>query len=66
MYTDETYVHTSHTVSKSWQSDNASKNVPFSKGQRYIVVHVGTCVGFVLCTKLIFKAKSNLATITKK
>ena len=58
MYTDETYVHTSCTVPKTWQSDNASKNVPFSNGQRYIIVHAGTCAGFIQGAKLIFKAES--------
>ena len=58
MYTDETYVHTSRTVLKTWQSDNASKNGPFSKGQRYIIVHAGTCAGFIQGAKLIFKAES--------
>ena len=58
VYTDETYVHTLHTVPKTWQSDNASKKVPFSKGQRYNVVNTGTCAGFILGAKLIFKAES--------
>ena len=58
MYTDETYVHTSLTVPKTWQSDNASKNVSFSKAQRYIVVNTSTYAGFFLGANLIFKAES--------
>ena len=33
MYTDETYVHSSHTVSKTWQDGDIGANVPSSKGK---------------------------------
>ena len=35
-------VNAGHTVSKSWQSDEAGLNVPFNKGERMIIVHAGT------------------------
>lgn len=39
---DESYVHTSHTKSKTWQ-DSSKKGVkkPISKGERIIIVHAG-------------------------
>ena len=33
VYTDETYVHSNHTVSKTWQDGDIGANVPFSKGK---------------------------------
>ena len=33
VYTDETYVHSNHTVSKTWQNGDVGANVPFSKGK---------------------------------
>ena len=33
VYTDETYVHSNHTVSKTWQDGDVGANVPFSKGK---------------------------------
>ena len=33
VYTDETYVHSNHTVSKTWQDGDIGVNVPFSKGK---------------------------------
>ena len=34
VYTDETYVHSNHTVSKTWQDGDVGANVPFSKGKK--------------------------------
>ena len=31
VYTDETYVHSNHTVSKTWQDGDIGANVPFSR-----------------------------------
>ena len=31
-YTDDTYVHTSHAVTKCWQDSTAGLKIPFSKG----------------------------------
>ena len=47
VYTDETYVHSSHSVAKAWQPEGTGLNVPFSKGWRMIVVHAGSDKGFV-------------------
>ena len=66
VYTDETYVHTSHTVPKTWQSDDSSMKVPFSKGQRYIIVHAGTKAGFIQGAKLTFKAESETGDYHKE
>ena len=37
VYTDETYVHTSYAVPKSWQDTNTGLKIPFSKGNLRIV-----------------------------
>ena len=36
-YTDETYVHTSHSVSKCWQNSSTGLKIPFSKDNLRIV-----------------------------
>ena len=36
-YTDETYVHSSHTVPKCWQDSTVALKIPFSKGILRIV-----------------------------
>ena len=33
VYTDETYVHTSHVASKCWLDSNVGIKIPFSKGE---------------------------------
>lgn len=33
VYTDETYVHSSHSVAKCWQHADTGLNIPFSKGK---------------------------------
>ena len=35
--TDETYVYTSHAVSKCWQDSTSGPKIPFSKGNLRIV-----------------------------
>ena len=59
VYTDETYVNTGHTVSKSWQSDEIGLNVPFNKGERMIIVHAGSKDGFIPGAKVVFKTGSS-------
>lgn len=59
IYTDETFVHSSHTVSKSWQSSEVSHQAPFSRGERLIVLHAGSKAGFLKGTELVWKAKSS-------
>ena len=39
IYTDETFVHSTHTVSKSWQSSKVSLQAPFCRGERRMFVH---------------------------
>lgn len=57
VYTDETYVHSSHTKPHSW-SDDTTKGVltPISKGQYAIIVHAGNENGFIPGAQLIFKS----------
>ena len=57
VYTDETYLHSSHTVPKAWD-DGTQKGLksPVSKGQRLIIVHAGGAAGFVENALLIFKS----------
>ena len=59
MYTDETFVHTSYCVHRSWQSELVVLKVPFGKGERFIVVHAGTDKGFIEKALLVFKAKAS-------
>ncbi|GLV31415.1 hypothetical protein CBL_21198, partial [Carabus blaptoides fortunei] len=58
VYLDETYIHSSHTVPKTW-SDDTSKGLmsPVSKGQRLIIVHAGY-KGFISGAGLIFKSQT--------
>jgi hypothetical protein len=41
VYTDETFIHSSHTTRLSWQSEDLSVLPPFSIGERLIIVHAG-------------------------
>ena len=34
VYTDETYIHCSQSVTKAWQSESTGLNQPLSKGDR--------------------------------
>lgn len=57
VYTDETYVHSSHTKPSSW-SDGTEHGLktPISKGKRLIVVHAGSNQGFIPNALLVFKS----------
>uniref|UniRef100_A0A6P7H373 Uncharacterized protein LOC114346429 n=1 Tax=Diabrotica virgifera virgifera TaxID=50390 RepID=A0A6P7H373_DIAVI len=59
IYTNETYIHSSHTPPYYWghQSGKTSKK-PISKGKRLIIVHAGEETGFVPNALLIFKSGS--------
>ncbi|XP_072375767.1 uncharacterized protein [Diabrotica undecimpunctata] len=59
VYLDETYVHSGHTLSKTW-NDNFSKGLlmNISNGQRLIIVHAGGEMGFIPNALLIFKSGS--------
>ena len=59
VYTDETFVHTSHCVHRSWHSESVALKVPFGKGERFIGVHAGTDKGFIQGVSLVFKAKTS-------
>lgn len=57
VYTDETYIHSSHIHNKGWY-DESLKGLqkPISKGQRLIIVHAGGEKGFIENGLLIFKS----------
>lgn len=57
VYTDETYIHASHTKPHSWSDDSKSGLLkPISKGQYAIIVHAGNEKGFVEGASLIYKS----------
>lgn len=58
IYTDETYIHSTHTVPKNWHDESTSEGffAPVSKGQRLIITHAGSKEGFVSGALLIFKS----------
>lgn len=57
VYTDETYIHSSHTDPKGWYDDSSRGfKKPISKGQRLIIVHAGGSMGFIESGLLIFKS----------
>lgn len=57
VYTDETYVHSSHTQPHGWTDNSTSGlHTPISKGQYGIIVHAGTEKGFIDNSLLIFKS----------
>src|SRR5215475_6428160 len=42
VYSDETYIHSSHTASYAWDDGSgAGLKAPISKGRRLIIVHAG-------------------------
>lgn len=59
IYTDETYIHSTHTATKEW-SDGSLQTLktPVAKGKRLIIVHAGNENGFVPGALLIFKSGS--------
>ncbi|KAJ4445926.1 hypothetical protein ANN_12612, partial [Periplaneta americana] len=57
IYTDETYLHSSHTTTHEWtDSSTEGLKAPMNKGQRLIIVHAGGENGFVPNALLIFKS----------
>lgn len=60
VYSDETYVHSTHTKPFSW-TDGSSKGLktPISKGQRLIVVHAGWKEGFISNALLTYKSNQS-------
>lgn len=65
IYTDETYVLTSHVRQNTWnlkKLDTKTKDKSFLKklstGARFIIVHAGSSSGFIKDASLIYKASS--------
>lgn len=58
IYTDESYIHSSHTLPRSW-SDETSEGckVPISKGDMLVIVHACSEQGFIPRALLIYQAK---------
>ena len=57
VYTDETFVHTSHTKGHGWSdAQDTGLCAPISKGQRVIIVHAGSENGFIPNALLMFKS----------
>jgi hypothetical protein len=57
VYTDETYIHSSHTRSNDWIDDkNLALKKPINKGQRLIILHAGGEAGFINNGLLMFKS----------
>ncbi|KAJ4449785.1 hypothetical protein ANN_01189 [Periplaneta americana] len=62
VYTDETWVRTHYTVNKCWQHDEVQGvHVNQSIGQRAIVVHANSEMGFIEGAELIYDSKSQSA-----
>lgn len=60
IYTDETYIHSSHCQSKGWYDETLKGLIkPIAKGQRLIIVHAGGENGFITNGLLIFKSGNN-------
>ena len=59
VYLDETWIDTSYTSKKIWQSDDAPGiYMPYNKGQRLIVIHAWGETGFVPRAKEMFNPGS--------
>lgn len=57
VYLDETYIHSSHTSSKSWNDDSSEGLFgTISKGQRLIMINAGGDMGFIPNALLMFKS----------
>jgi len=59
-YTDETWANTNMTPGRIWtdKSSRARLNVPYGKGARIIIAHVGSRkTDLVPCASLVFKGK---------
>jgi hypothetical protein len=67
VYSDETYIHSSHTTKKSWSDDTPQGCMaPPSKGQRLIIVHAGMEKGFIPGALLIFKSNQTTGDYRKE
>lgn len=57
IYTDETYIHSSHTKELDWgDCTNADPLGPVSKGQRAVILHADSEYGFIPNALLMFKS----------
>lgn len=60
VFTDETYVHTTHVQNKCWKNvkETSPLQKKLSKGERVIIVHAGGSQGWVPNACLIYKANT--------
>lgn len=57
IFTDESYIHSSHTQPKEWSDDTLlGLKKPISKGTRLIMVHAGSKMGFIENGLLMFRS----------
>lgn len=57
VFTDESYIHSSHTQPKEWSDDTLlGLKKPISKGSRLIMVHAGGKMGFIENGLLMFRS----------
>lgn len=57
IYTDESYIHSSHTQPKEWSDGSLlGLKAPISKGNRLIMVHAGGKMGFISNALLLFRS----------
>ena len=66
VYTDETYIPSSNSVTKAWQSESTGLKQPLSKGGRIIVVHAGTSKGFINGAQFVYDANSSTGDYHKE
>ncbi len=61
IYMDETWLNANHTVGKCWMDADGNGGIPspLGKGQRLIIVHAGSSLGFVPNAKLSFVSKKS-------
>ena len=61
IYLDETWINANHTPSKCWVDRDGKGDISASlrKGQRLIIVHAGSCDGFVPQADLNFVSKNS-------
>lgn len=57
VWIDETWVNAGHTVTKGWSDDKEGIALPTGKGGRIILLHAGTCRGFIPGCQLLFRSK---------
>ncbi|XP_045447431.1 uncharacterized protein LOC123655720 [Melitaea cinxia] len=60
VYLDETFIHSSYSVQKCWQSESEEGALvrDYGMGRRWIIAHAGTTDGFINKALLLFKSQT--------